>query len=182
MPSESSGSPETTMHPRYAFDDEPQASRSSPHHDLEFSTDGIAPAADRASVHSNDENAPPQHQVGLVETDLESTVRTRLLNHQNWDAASGCGSENCNHGTMSPRPWSSRSYGTIGSAQSRTGFGGRYPGGMTGESADATHSLLGDTFADGVLGGGNGPKRSTTKYLAERHGVKNQRMMYAQIE
>lgn len=63
---------------------------------------------------------------------------------------------------------------------SPSGFGGRYPGGIdsAGESADATHALLGDTFADGVLGGGSGQKMNTTRYLAERHGVKHRRMMY----
>ena len=179
VPSETSNSPEDTMHPHWRRDDEPEASSSTHHHDLEFSTDGIQPAPDHASVHSNEENASPEHLGGILEIDLEPTVRSRLLNQQNWDAGSGCGSENCNHGTMSPRPWSARSYGTMSSGTSRAGFGGRYPGGMgpTGESADATHALLGDTFADGVMGGGNGQKKSTTKYLAERHGIRNQRLM-----
>jgi hypothetical protein len=166
------------MHRRPLSPEAPQASSSSAPQELAFSTDGINPGHDRASVHSNDENASPAIPGGILESDLEPTVRTRLMNHQNWDAASGCGSENCNHGAMSPRPLSSRSYGTITSALSRHGFGGPYPGdgpGSPGESADPTRALLGDTFADGVLGG-NGQK-STTRYLAERHGVKSQRLM-----
>lgn len=179
MPSEASTSPDDKMHSRSMPDDEPEASSRTPPHDLEFSTDGIRPAPDRASVHSNDDNIPPEHPGGILEIDLESTARSRLLNQQNWDAGSCCGSENCNHGAMSPRPWSARSYGTMNSGTSREGFGGRYPGGLgpSGDSADPAHALLGDTFADGVLGGGNGQKKSTTRYLAERHGIKNQRMM-----
>lgn len=165
------------MHTRPYRDDEPEASGSSPQHDLEFSTDGIQPAPDRASAHSNDENAPPTRQSGIDEVDFEPTARTRLLNHENWDAATGCGEENCNHGDISPRPWLHRSYGSFNSVDA---FGGRYPGSIdavTGEPPDAAHALLGDTFADGVFGGGPGPQKSTTAYLAERHGVKHKKLM-----
>lgn len=80
---------------------------------------------------------------------------------------------------MSPRPWSVRSYGTANSTMSR-GFGGLFPGttAAAGESNDPAHALLGDTIAEGLVGGGNVPKMSTTKYLAKRHGIKNQKMMY----
>ncbi|KAF2639497.1 hypothetical protein P280DRAFT_470146 [Massarina eburnea CBS 473.64] len=172
-----SSSPEERMHaPRHADDESgPSSSPHDDHHDLEFTTDGIQPASDRASVHSLAGDAPPRG--GIIEVDLEPTVRTRLLHHQhNWDGSSGCG-ENCNHGVMSPRPWSSMSYGSINSGN---GFGGRYPGEIdprTGEPTDATHALLGDTVADGVLGGGHG-KMSTTSYLAQRNGIKHKRMMY----
>jgi hypothetical protein len=98
-----------------------------PHGDLEFSTDGIVPAPDRASAHSNDENAPQQHQGGIIEVDLETDVHTRLLNHSNWDASSGCGRDDCDHGTMSPRPYSQRSHRSYGSINTDS-FGGRYPG------------------------------------------------------
>ncbi|KAF2683987.1 hypothetical protein K458DRAFT_367340 [Lentithecium fluviatile CBS 122367] len=169
VPSERPSSPEETMHPQPTRnggdgdDDGPEASSSAPPHDLEFATDGTQPGPDRASVHSNDENAPPQHQGGIIEVDLETDVRTRLLNHKNWDAASGCGREDCNHGSL---------YGSINTDT----FGGRYPG-NAGDQADVTHALLGDAVADGVLGVGNG-KKSTTSYLAERHGIKHKRMMY----
>lgn len=164
------------MHPAPYHHDEPgQASSSSAHRDLEFATDGIHMSTDRASVHSTEE-VVEDPQGGIIEVDLEPTVRTRLLNHKNWDAASGCGDENCNHGAMSPRPGSGRSYGSFNTDM---GFGGRYPGAVdpqTGEVPDATHALLGDALADGVLGGGRG-KKSTTQYLAERHGVKHRRLM-----
>ncbi|KAF2122322.1 sulfate transporter family-domain-containing protein [Lophiotrema nucula] len=181
VPSEGSPSPDDTMHRTPYTDDEPPQASSS--HDLEFSTDGIQPAPDAASVHSNDEIAPPEHRGGIVEVDPENTLRSRLLhqkNYKHWDQGSGCGSENCNHGTLSPRPWTHRSYGSMDSTTSRDGYGGRYPGGLgeEGENADATHALLGDTVADGLLGGGQGHKMSTTNWLAQRHGIKNQRAMY----
>lgn len=175
-PSDRSSSPEETMHNRSNRENEPRPSSSPSQPGLDVTNDGIRPAPDHTSVHSNDENAPPQLR-GTLDLDLESTVRTRLLNHKNWDAASGCGSENCEHGTLSPRPYSPKDYGSI---NSDAGFGGRYPGSLdahTGEPSDVTHALLGDAVADGVLGGGGGQKMSTTRYLAERHGVRHRRMM-----
>jgi MFS superfamily sulfate permease-like transporter len=49
---------------------------------------------------------------------------------------------------------------------------------MPEERADPAHALLGDTLADEVLGGRVTNKMSTTKYLAERHGIRNRRTMY----
>lgn len=118
---------------------------------------------------------PPQWQGN------ELSARTRLLGDDHWDAASGCGSENCAHGTYSPRPLSPRqgsymSYGSFDSSQK--GFGGTYEGvNNGGEDVDLTHSLLGDAIADGVMGGGHGPKMSTTDWLAKKNGVRGRRMM-----
>jgi hypothetical protein len=74
------------MHQRryYDDDDEPQPSSSDAPHDLEFSTDGVQPTADAISTHSTHENVGPPG--GIIEIDLEPTVRTRLLNHQDWDS------------------------------------------------------------------------------------------------
>ncbi|KAF2028350.1 high affinity sulfate transporter 1 [Setomelanomma holmii] len=180
VPSDRSSSPEETMHAHRYYDEEPLSNAP---HDLEFSTDGIRPATDGASAHPINENVAPQPG-GIIEIDLEPTVRTRLLNHQNWDASSGCGDANCTHGSTSPRPGVHRNYGSFaGSIHSDNSFGGTYPGiteTAEGEAPDAAHALLGDAFADSVAGSGNGKKMSTTKWLAERHGVKNQRMMYLQ--
>lgn len=168
-----SPSPDDTMHRRPPLEEDLQPSSSSASHGLGFSTDGIEPAADQASVHSNEDNAAPDLSGGIFETDLENAVRTRLLDHKDWDAASGCGSENCNHGTLSPRPWTQRSYGTIDSSMPS------FPGaGREAQPVDETHALLGDAFADGVLGGGHGQKLSTTQYLAKRHGIAHPRTMY----
>ena len=177
VPSERSSSPEETMHaaPYHDDDDDDGEPGSSTQHDLAFSTDGIHLSSERASVHSTDE-VVQEPRGGILEVDLEPTVRSRLLNHKNWDAASGCGEENCNHGQTSPRPASGRSYGSF---TTDAGFGGRVPGAAhthRGDEPDVTHALLGDAFADGLLGGGRGNK-STTQYLAERAGVKHKRLM-----
>lgn len=163
VPSEGSASPDDKMHKM-------------PSHDLEFSTDGIHPAPDHTSVHSNNENAAPEHPGGILEIDLESTAHTELLNNQDWDASSGYGGVHDNHGPAS-RPVLHRNYGSFNTIDE---FGGRYPGIMEtagGEVPDETHALLGDAFADGVLGGVSGQKMSTTQFLAERHGVRHKRMM-----
>ncbi|KAH7371075.1 high affinity sulfate transporter 1 [Pyrenochaeta sp. MPI-SDFR-AT-0127] len=150
---------------------------------LDLSADGIQPA----TADSPPAQPLPQHvslQGAMIEADPEPTVRTRLLNHQNWDAASGCGDSNCNHGAMSPRPQVGRNYGSFaGSIHSEHSFGGAFPGiteTADGDAPDATHALLGDAFADGILNSSSSHKMSTTRWLAERHGIKNKRMMYLQ--
>lgn len=150
----------------------------SSHPDLAVSSQGIVPASDHASVHSAHGPGPAT----AAHLDFEPvSAHTRLLNHQNWDDASGCGDENCNHGTMSPRPFTARSYGSFNSTM---GFGGHYPGSIDARvegPADATHALLGDTVAD-IITGGDGDndsvKMNTTGYLARKHGIKSKRMMY----
>ncbi|CAO2653532.1 Nn.00g029430.m01.CDS01 [Neocucurbitaria sp. VM-36] len=179
-PSDRSSSPEELMHRQRYYDDEPQPSSSEPAAHLDFSADGIQPVTDATSVHSTHENVSPRG--GIIEIDLEPTVRTRLLNHQNWDAASGCGDSDCNHGSISPRPELGRNYGSFaGSIRSERSFGGVFPGiteTADGDAPDATHALLGDAVADGIMGKRNGQKMSTTRWLAERHGIKDKRMMY----
>lgn len=146
-----------------------------------FESHGIRPMPDHASVHSNGDEVSAENVGPVIDLDLESTLRTRLLSQKDWDQASGCGSEHCNHGTFSPRPDTHRSYGSIGSDVSRDGSGGLYPGGLNDRpsgSVDPAHALLGDTIADRLLGGGAGNKMSTTRFLANRHGIKHQRTMY----
>ncbi|KAF2476165.1 high affinity sulfate transporter 1 [Lindgomyces ingoldianus] len=181
VPSDPSTSPDDTKLTMSFPAQDPAASSSSPQNTVEFSTAGIPPVPDGASVHSNGESVPPDQGGAVIEVDLEHVPRSRLRSNRDWDQSSGCGSENCNHGSLSPRPWHQRDYGSISSDMSRDGFGGRYAGGLAqgpGESADPTHALLGGTFADGVLGSANGHKMSTTRWLAERNGIKNQKSMY----
>lgn len=173
VPSETSASPEEAMHhARYYQDDEPLPSSSDTPHDLEFSTDGIQPANDVSSIHTNHENVGPPG--GVIEIDLEPTVRSRLLRHQDGDTFD----------RQPGRPPVQRNYGSFaGSIHSDNSFGGAFPGSRDSaesDAPDATHALLGDTFADGLLnkGNGNGPKMSTTRWLAERHGIKGKRLMY----
>jgi hypothetical protein len=159
------------MRPRpYYDDDEPHASSSAAPHDLDFSTDGIQPTTETTSIHSTHETVAPPG--GIIEIDLEPTARTRLLNHQNWD----------NSNRADARPSAHRDYGSFaGSIHSEQSFGGSFPGIQeTAEDGapDEAHALLGDAFADGVLNKKNGQKMSTTQWLAERHGIKDKRMMY----
>jgi hypothetical protein len=151
VPSERSSSPEDTMHTAHDDDEPAHASSSAAPQGLALSTDGGHMSADRTLVHSADE-AVQEPAGGIIEVDLE---------HQEWDAE-----ENGNHGASSPRPASGKSYGSFGTDN---GFGARYPGPadpQAGEAPDVTDPLL----------GGRGQK-STTQFLAERHGVKNKKLM-----
>lgn len=174
VPSDRSSSPEEVMHHQRYYDEEPRPSGSAAPYDLEFSTDGMQPVADGAPVHSNREEVV-NPQGGIIEIDIEPTARTRLLAQQDWD----------NHDGTHGRPSVHRNYGSFaGSIHSDNSFGGAFPGGAEtpeGDSPDATHAPLGDAVADGVMNSGNGQKMSTTRWLAERHGVKNQRMMYVEM-
>ncbi|KAF2837295.1 hypothetical protein M501DRAFT_938205 [Patellaria atrata CBS 101060] len=116
-----------------------------------------------------------------VERTVQPDIRTRL--RKQWDQSPEYGQENSNHGIFSSRPSTQRSYGSFMSMSDRSirGFGGRFFGGIdeaVEDSPDATHALLGDTIADGVLGGARNNKISTTEYLAKRYGVRNRRWMY----
>ncbi|KAG9561270.1 hypothetical protein KCU97_g17604, partial [Aureobasidium melanogenum] len=88
----------------------------------------------------------------------EPTVRTRLLEQQNWDQ----------------RPKFLQHYGSTFSTDSydqREGF----------ESGTVTpHSLLDENVTDGLLGSGSGTNMSTTQWLAKQHGIKSERAMYLQ--
>jgi hypothetical protein len=152
------------MHRQRYYDEDLQPSPSDAPYNLEFSTDGMQPATDTPSAHTIHQGAANQ-QGGIIEIDLEPTVRTRLLAQQNLDA----------------RPGVHRNYGSFaGSIHSDNSFGGAYPGGAEtpeSDTPDAAHALLGDAVADGVLNSSKGRKKSTTRWLADRHGVKNQRMM-----
>jgi hypothetical protein len=101
-----------------------------------------------------------------------------------------CGEEVCGHGTFSPRPtYHRKSYGygsfDASGTLSPNGFGGPYrdtpegsqtqTGDYRGDYIDAT---LGDAVTDGLLGYPS--KKNTTHWLAKRHGVKHERLMYAQ--
>lgn len=115
---------------------------------------------------------------GLIEpSQREADARTRLL--EDYHKGSVCGTKDCNHGTFSPhvRPLDSPS----SNVSIMKGFGGRHGDDIDdhdGETRDRTRGLIGDTFAAGLLGGSRrDTSMSTTKWLATKHGVKNQRAM-----
>ena len=158
------------------LDQEDDELRYSPqNHPVDFEDDGIYPLLPNS--------APPldNSQDTPVEGDLDepsahnADARTRLLDSYN--RPPGCGNAKCDHGTFSPRPLTHRS--TI-SYDSQYNFGGRYEGsmgnGIAGSSSN-TRGILGDAVAEGLFGAGS-KRMSTTKWLAQRHGVKNSRRMY----
>ncbi|OQN97828.1 hypothetical protein B0A48_16138 [Cryoendolithus antarcticus] len=118
----------------------------------------------------------------------ENTARSKLVEDaKNWHIPThhNCGEENCDHGTISPRPRFLPGYGSflepMTPSGSDDGFGGRFPQGL-GEgvngSADNVHGVLGDAVTDGLLGRRGGNKTSTTQWLAKRNNVKHNRLMY----
>ena len=180
VPSDKSSSPEETMHRQrrqsyYQDEGQQDASNAAPYN-IDISAAGIQPGGTDtpASAHSTHDLAEaPQHD-GIVEVDIsEPNVRSRLL-----DAAT--------RDEWASRPGAHRSYGSFaGSVHSDHSFGGAFPGisraaDGDGEAPDAAHALLGDAFADGLMNTKDRQKMSTTRWLAERHGIKSQRMMYLQ--
>jgi hypothetical protein len=159
------------MHIRHYYADEQQQDgASTAPYDIDISSEGIRPGTDTpVSAHSaHDFAEAPQHD-GIIEVDIsEPNVRSRLL-----EAAA--------RDDWVPRPGAHRNYGSFaGSIHSENSFGGAFPGithTAEGDAPDATHALLGDAFADGVLNSGDRKKMSTTRWLAERHGIKSRRMM-----
>ncbi|KIW41352.1 uncharacterized protein PV06_06919 [Exophiala oligosperma] len=104
----------------------------------------------------------------------ELNVRSRLLGNYNHNHI--CGLRNCNHGTFSPRAPSLRSEdGSLDSTA--VPFGGVYPGTSAddGSPRDAVQGILGDSITDSLTGS---KSLSTTRWLAQKHGIKSQRWMY----
>jgi len=166
-PSDVSSSPEA-----HRYDEEP-TSFDAPY-DVEISSDTILSSAEGIVTSPTREIVNAQD--GIAEADHEPTAQTRLLG--NGDAS---GSE----GATSPRrPSKYRNYGSFaGSIRSVDSFAGTYPGiheTVEGDTPGATSPLLGDAVAGILNKNGKGQKKSTTKWLAERHGVKTTRMMYFQ--
>lgn len=159
-PSDRSSSPEDTMHPQpqpHRYYDEDAAAPF-------LSTDGAHAADDNMSLLSAHETAGPAG--GIIEIDLEPTVRTRLLKHDGGDP-----------GHM--RPAVHRHYGSFaGSLDSIQSFGTAMPDTQETPEAEAHHALLADAGARGGSSEGYGQGKSTTWWLAERHGIKDKRMMY----
>lgn len=175
-PSDRSSSPEEAMHRQrrksYYADEQQQTPDSTAPYDLDLQQ---PPASDTPpAAHSAHRSADtPQHD-GIIEVDIsEPHVRSRLLDAARSD-------------DWSPRPGVARNYGSFaGSIHSDNSFGGAFPGlerspAGEDEAPDAAHALLGDALADGLLNSGDRKKMSTTRWLAERHGIKSHRLMYLQ--
>lgn len=116
---------------------------------------------------------------GAIE-EPEANARTRLLGEaQKYSIPTheNCGEENCNHGTVSPRPRHMRGYGSFApSVTSTDGYGGSYNEGVGG-SGDSIHGVLGDALADSLIPR-DGSNMSNAQLLAERKKAKHSKLMY----
>lgn len=114
--------------------------------------------------------APDEIEIeGSTESSPLVDARSKLLDQKQWDQASGCGSENCDHGTFvarATRPRFLKGYGSIATTGSNEGFGGRH----RGDHADGTGGTVEDDETHN--------KMSITKWLAKRHNVKNPNLMF----
>lgn len=138
---------------------------------------GTSSAKSGAQVPASPAHSSPTSAQPLTPLDeSEPNLRTHLLSPRDGERSPARPQE-MSPPTRSPRPETARSYGSFNSEIFRDGFGGRYPGDDTANTPEAAQSLLGESVTDGLLGGQG--KASTTSWLAERHGIRNKRMMYA---
>ena len=122
-----------------------------------------------------EETEEPEVHGDIIEPDAAApSARSRLL--ESYHRGAACGSRHCDHGTFSPRIRSPKP--SISSSQD---IGGPYNGGIdgNGDPPDRTYKLFGHTFTTNVLPriSRNNSKMNTTKFLADRHGVKYQKLM-----
>ncbi|KAF4302529.1 sulfate transporter/antisigma-factor antagonist STAS [Botryosphaeria dothidea] len=137
---------------------------------------GTSSAKSGAQVPASPAHSSPTSAQPLTPLDeSEPNLRTHLLSPRDGERSPARPQE-MSPPTRSPRPETARSYGSFNSEIYRDGFGGRYPGDDTANTPEAAQSLLGESVTDGLLGGQG--KTSTTSWLAERHGIRNKRMMY----
>ncbi|KIW87259.1 uncharacterized protein Z519_12162 [Cladophialophora bantiana CBS 173.52] len=131
-----------------------------------------------------DENTPlitePEPLVNEEGADVQAELQEpsrKSLNERdallgNYHHSRICGLRDCNHGTFSPRAPSIDSDGSA-----NLSFGGRYAGEIAedGNSQDQVRGILGEVVSDTLA-----PSKSlsTTRWLAERHGIKSHRFMY----
>ena len=167
----------STLRTSHVPDGSPEDTRASQHRDSEGNhlpetgQRGIYPTTpDYASAASEDVDSDV---AGQAEPGIQPDVRTRLLDQSQWDKASGCGSDDCSHGTMTPRPGLSHGYGsmdTFSSGQSHDGFGGLTRGDTAREDGN------------GVIDESSHQKMSMTGWLAKKHGVKSPNLMFVVSE
>ena len=128
---------------------------------------------------ANNSTPSPLNSESPIAREPEADLRTRLLTHRTWDQASACGSDSCNHGTLSPRPptrGSVRTYGSVNSDSVEDPYGDNHYAHAPIEDSP-TFDSMGAAIAAGLLRSGTS-KISTTAYLARMHGVKNRRLMF----
>ncbi|KAK4553693.1 hypothetical protein LTR86_009191 [Recurvomyces mirabilis] len=149
-------------------------------------TNGEYPAIDWEGVHpvSHDyasvaPDEPATHIQGTIDEPPEDPdARTKLLwNGQKYHIPTHCEDPNCDHGAYSPRPRYMKGYGSFAPSVMSVGYGGPHQNGEGGSyRGDYIEGALGDAVTDGLLG--RPSKKSTTHWLARKHGVTNERIMY----
>lgn len=136
-----------------------------------FDGNGIRPVADDASVRSD---ASVTHNEGTIQ-EPEPNAKTKLLSEaKRWSIPVNhtCENENCDHGTMSPRPRYHRGdYGSFAPSVASTadGYGG---GGSGGDRS------LGQALADAFGARREGDGLSNTQHVARKNGIKTSKLMY----
>lgn len=172
-----SPSPEVSTHTDFGRPGEPSSAKSGAHRSSsDVDNNGTRPTV---AGHGSPTSARPSTPAQTALDAPDQNVRTRLLSPRDGERSPVHGSENHPHimsPTRSPRPETSRSYGSFNSEILRDGFGGRYPGDDTDNTPGAATPLLGDSVTDGLLGG-HGKHSSTTSWLADMHGIRNKKMM-----
>jgi len=131
----------------------------------EIESDGMHPTtADGASVNTREEDEEaPVPGITRAESGIKPDVRTRLLGQAARDQQAG--QQAGKPFSYGNRPWLP-SYGSVDSFMSGDGFGGVH----AGDNASVTGST--------VQQNGTAQKMSVTQWLAKRHGVENNWMMY----
>ena len=118
-----------------------------------------------------------------------TTARDKIVESYFWlsgkSSCNNCGSGDCEHGTLSPRPRGAlESWNHSAAGGKDDSYGGKFDS----RGGDIVHNLLGDAVADGLVGETTGrgnpdddsgiKRMSTTEWLARRHGITRRRTMY----
>lgn len=154
--------------------------RSSIGHDIDKLTPLSSPLLGTLTISAEPEQMTSPPSSPAIRDELAERSRrqadARICLLDGYNNSSVCGARHCNHGTFSPHVFPQDSPpSTVNSVK---GFGGRYGGDVDddfGMVVNRTRGWLRDTFADGLFGGlGRNRSMSTTRWLATKHGIKNQ--------
>lgn len=136
---------------------------------------GLGPSIAEAGETLPEDGYPVQGDIIEPSQQIHPDARTSLL--ASYHHSRVCGHQNCNHGTFSPSASSQRS-----SIDSSNEMGGMYSGGIdenSGGPKSRLHRVMGDAVADAFFSRTReGSSMSTTKFLANKHGIKNHHYMY----
>lgn len=137
--------------------------------------DGPGPSTAELGGNPPDDGYPVQGDIIEPSRQNQPDARTSLL--ANYHHSRVCGHANCNHGTFSPTASSPRS-----SIDFANDMGGPYSGGINENNVGPKSRLqrvMGDAVAEAFFTRTReGSTMSTTKFLANKHGITNHHYMY----